>query len=882
MTNVSRFMKMRLSAVTSKFIVLLLLFCAGRAGVSQSLYPVSLDTKISRSTLVVEGRVLSQQCFRNPQHTAIFTSSKIEVYKIFKGSLSEDTIEIMTQGGAIDNEWESVSELLQLHKGEAGVFFCFPNQLHLVSPASSRVLYDVYSSAQGVFKYNLRDLTANAPFVRYKTIENDLYTTLKQATGRNFVNRKASVRFSGVAARPSVVNAVSITSFSPSTVNAGATLDPANNVLTISGSGFGTASGSAGVYFDDPDDGPLGNYHFVAYNDPLMISWSATSIQVKVPTNAGTGIFYVSDDAGSSSPSPSALNVLYAVIAFEYATTPHVTKESNLINQNGSGGYTVVYSNSTAGSGKDITGTPDQAAFQRAMTTWKEGVGLNYIENPTPTSSQAVAGDGVNIIMFDNTNTGKPPLPDGVLGITYSGGGICGTTVEAQNTGFDMIFRNAGVSVGSYTFDNGTCPPASVNFNYFDLETVALHELGHSLGLMHIIDGLEGSFLPAINPGKLMNFTVANGVKRNSPDYSAYQGALYLTNPQGNSYGCIVSEMTRLAITTETKDECPVSFPAGALASGTTVSYDLVHATSDKFTDPQYTALNCAGTGTGVTNTAYYAFKSAAAGTLSLTVSGYATTPAAQAACSVAGVELALYQVSACPGGQSYPAPVACATFNANGVVNLNGLAAGTSYLLVADGIDNTKASFSMTFAGAALPVKLHSFTGAAFNNYNQLYWVFDQYYNVQQIDIEKSGDGQTFSAIGSIPAAAVSLNGVFKDEQPYTTDNYYRLAIVNLDGTKEYTNIVLLKRKDDLLVSAWPNPAQDRLNVELSGITPGRYSFVLYNNMGQAVQRTAATLGGYKQTVPLHLGGLPGGLYHLSVYNAKGVSLSELKITVK
>jgi len=454
--------------------------------------------------------------------------------------------------------------------------------------------------------------------------------------------------------------------------------------------------------------------------------------------------------------------------------------------------------------------------------------------------------------------------------------------VEAQNTGFDIIFRNTGVSIGSYTFDNSTCPPASVNFNFIDLETVALHELGHSLGLMHIIDPLEGSFLPTINPGKLMNYQVANGVKRSSPDYSAYLGALYLTNPQGNSYGCVVSEMTRLTITTETKDECPASFPSTALASGTTVSYDLVHATSDKRVDPQYTALNCTGLGTGVTNTAFYPFKTANAGTLSLTVSGYSTTPAAVAACSPAGIELSLYQVSTCPGGQSFPAPVTCATFNANGTVNLTGLAASTSYLLVADGIENTKASFNLTFAGASLPVKLSSFTGTAFNNYNQLYWTLDLFYNVQQIVIEKSGDGQTFAPIGSIPGASVSTNGTFKDDQPFTGDNYYRLAIINTDGTKDYSTIVLLKRKDSFQVTVYPNPVHGLLNIDINGIVPGAYSFTLYNAIGQRVQYRAATLAGYHETVQLDVTRLPQGIYHLSVSNAKGISVSESAIEVK
>src|SRR6202035_2716529 len=94
-------------------------------------------------------------------------------------------------------------------------------------------------------------------------------------------------------------------------------------------------------------------------------------------------------------------------------------------------------------------------------------------------------------------------------------------------------------------------------------------------------------------------------------------GAAYVITPQGNPYGSCglaAAEMTPLSTTVESKDECPGSFPSTTTPPGTIVAFDLVHATSNKFVDPQYTALNCTGTGTGVTNTAYYAFKTGSVG----------------------------------------------------------------------------------------------------------------------------------------------------------------------------------------------------------------------------------------------------------------------------
>ncbi|MBK5284153.1 MAG: hypothetical protein JJE25_02030, partial [Bacteroidia bacterium] len=64
-------------------------------------YPVSVPDRVNFSSVVVEGKVISQNSFWNSSHDFIYTSSQIELYKIFKGTVSATQIEIISEGGTV-------------------------------------------------------------------------------------------------------------------------------------------------------------------------------------------------------------------------------------------------------------------------------------------------------------------------------------------------------------------------------------------------------------------------------------------------------------------------------------------------------------------------------------------------------------------------------------------------------------------------------------------------------------------------------------------------------------------------------------------------------------------------------------------------------------
>ncbi len=352
-----------------------------------------------------------------------------------------------------------------------------------------------------------------------------------------------------------------------------------------------------------------------------------------------------------------------------------------------------------------------------------------------------------------------------------------------------------------------------------------------------------------------MHFALATNFRRISLDYAAKLGGTYAATPHGFNYGSCVAgpqAMTPLATVTEAKDECPETFPTSVTPTATIVNFDLEHATSNKNVDPAYNQLTVDGTGSAITNTAFYAFRTNnTGGDLLVDINNYTTAPAPVASCvppaslPVTGVQMAIYQVSACPTAQSYPTPVKYLTFQGDGSVSpITGLSANSNYLVVVDGIENTKANFNMVFSGAALSSRPVNLDGSIVNAANLLSWNTDPGGDIDSMTLERSTDGVNFTDITTVDEVNWQ-QGEYADKRPVPGDNFYRLAVHNINGSVQYSSVVTLTREDAFIVTVYPNPAGQKLNVEILNNKPGKYSIVMYNSNGQQVMQKEVTVTG-------------------------------------
>ena len=467
------------------------------------LQPISLKQRVQKSNKVVEGEVLSSQSFWNSTRTNIYTKYKIKPYKVFKGNVNSEFY-VVVQGGTVGTRTHDVSNEAQLKIGDYGVFTMintFPNM-----PTNGNT-FALYAAVQGFIKIDVREQFANDPFNVYKDLETELYQPIER-----YSNSKARVintyNFNALNQNRSFLATPVISSFSPTTSTAGTF-----ETIVISGSGFGNTQGT--VEFKNSNNGGLTN---VATLQNDIISWSDTSIETTIPMLGGTGVVKVVLPGGAGSDeSTSSLNIEYSQINAASSTTSY---RQYRIDDNGTGGFDFVYESAFNNNSIAVT------RFEEAYNYWKCSSATNFSFVGTTTVSDA-ADDNVNVVMMSNSTY---PLPAGVAGqvVTRIISAPCGNNNVPVDE-IDVIWSS------DINFNYSTNDP--ISDSYSDFKTVALHELGHALGLAHVID-----------ENKVMHYNSPPGTSSYILSQSDINGANYLMAFNTSSPTCALAGSTEQVV----------------------------------------------------------------------------------------------------------------------------------------------------------------------------------------------------------------------------------------------------------------------------------------------------------------------------------------------
>ena len=130
----------------------------------------------------------------------------------------------------------------------------------------------------------------------------------------------------------------------------------------------------------------------------------------------------------------------------------------------------------------------------------------------------------------------------------------------------------------------------------------------------------------------------------------------------------------------------------------------------------------------------------------------------------------------------------------------------------------NSFSTFFVTSVSSAVLLPLHLISFNA--NYNagvvKVSWSTVNESNLKNFIIERSVDGQNFSSLGSVSSINNSLqnNYLFNDVSPLQGTSYYRLKLIDRDGTATYSNTVAINIRSVTTFTITPNPATSNITV--------------------------------------------------------------------
>ncbi|OQP63802.1 hypothetical protein A3860_22960 [Niastella vici] len=166
----------------------------------------------------------------------------------------------------------------------------------------------------------------------------------------------------------------------------------------------------------------------------------------------------------------------------------------------------------------------------------------------------------------------------------------------------------------------------------------------------------------------------------------------------------------------------------------------------------------------------------------------------------------------------------------------------------------------------APLPLTLLNFNGSKQTGYNTLAWNTASEENTKAFNVQLSMDNGEWKTIGTVAARGSGSGSYsFNHNNPATDKNFYRLKMVDVDGTFTYSNIILLNNTaaGDVRVSIYPNPGADMINISV-GNNLLNTKVNVYSVEGKLLQSQLIT----SSSIQLSMLNCPKGIYLLKFEN--------------
>ena len=182
--------------------------------------------------------------------------------------------------------------------------------------------------------------------------------------------------------------------------------------------------------------------------------------------------------------------------------------------------------------------------------------------------------------------------------------------------------------------------------------------------------------------------------------------------------------------------------------------------------------------------------------------------------------------------------------------------------------------AFSIDFESAVpLPTLVVSFTAKnAGKNRAQLNWKITENSTPLMFEVLRSSDGVNFNKIGEVPGTVLQFDYEFTDEAMVTGNNYYRLKMLDRDGSANYTSIVVVSNggADGVVIgNLMPTVVTSGARLAVTSGKKATLQLLITDISGRIIQKQSVSLTVGSQDVTIDASRLSPGMYQITGYVA-------------
>lgn len=177
------------------------------------------------------------------------------------------------------------------------------------------------------------------------------------------------------------------------------------------------------------------------------------------------------------------------------------------------------------------------------------------------------------------------------------------------------------------------------------------------------------------------------------------------------------------------------------------------------------------------------------------------------------------------------------------------------------------------------LPVKLVNFSAVREGNTATLTWSTSEESNSDYFEVQRSGDSKVWENLKTVTAkgeSSVEVHYSAVDDSPMNGNNFYRLKMVDKDGTFALSKIRNVEFEFKTGYTLFPNPVSDKLNFRSTEDWNSVASIKIYNAQGVEVYTSPSV-----PVKEVDVKNLPSGTYVVKLSRKKSRQSQNYKVVI-